>query len=192
MENSPSCLHPPPREKDLGWTGTPGGTNPEMYKKLLKKGRKAFSTRACVSPFAYPSKMSLSYPKGNPNGELEAIQQLGKTKLHQLWQEEDGDLQQFEAQCIPLENLIYAAGITSPIDLLVLDMSGTDLDVLLNSKLEMVPDMEMIIINANGADISADVGGYFLERNMVVKKIKGSSQTDVTYILAKFDARRDL
>ncbi|XP_037776565.1 protein Star-like [Penaeus monodon] len=181
-----------PLEKDLGWTGLLVEPNPKQYKKLLKKGRKAVSTRACVSPFSYPSMMPMSYPKGSPQDEEAAIQQLGRTKLHQLWQEADIDLEKFEVQCIPLENLIYAAGITSSIDLLVLDMSGTDLDVMLNTKLEMVPDMEMIIINANGADIGSDVGGYFLERNMVVKKIRGASQTEATYILAKFDARRDL
>ncbi|XP_042886351.1 protein Star-like [Penaeus japonicus] len=181
-----------PLEKDLGWTGLLIEPNPEMYKKLLKKGRKAVSTKTCVSPFAYPSKMSMSYPKGSSKNEEETLQRLRKTRIHQLWQDEDLDLEKFEVQCIPLENLIYAAGITSKIDLLVLDMAGTDLDVLLNAKLDMIPDMEMIIINSNGADLASDVSGYFLERNMVVKKIIGSSSTEVTYVLAKFDVRRDL
>lgn len=51
--------------------------------------------------------------------------------------------QKEEVQCIPLENLVYAAHLTKPIDLLVLDMSGSDLDVLLNTKLDQIPDIEV-------------------------------------------------
>lgn len=48
-----------------------------------------------------------------------------------------------EAQCVPLENLIYAGGLTSTIDVMVLDMSGTDLDLLLSTKLDQVPEVEV-------------------------------------------------
>ena len=48
-----------------------------------------------------------------------------------------------EVQCVPLENLVYASGLTSTIDLVVLDMSGTDLDLLLNTKLDQVPEIEV-------------------------------------------------
>ena len=38
---------------------------------------------------------------------------------------------------------MYAAGIEKEIDLLVLDMSGTDLDVLLNVRLDVMPPVEV-------------------------------------------------
>lgn len=50
----------------------------------------------------------------------------------------------------------------------------------------------MIVIHANGADVSTDVGGYFLERNMVIKKVYGDNTDNASYVLIKFDARRDL
>ncbi|KAK3890398.1 hypothetical protein Pcinc_005651 [Petrolisthes cinctipes] len=44
-------------EKSLGWSGLLVEPNPKLYRRLLKKGRKAQLTKACVSPFTYPSKV---------------------------------------------------------------------------------------------------------------------------------------
>ncbi|XP_071524456.1 protein Star-like isoform X2 [Panulirus ornatus] len=179
-------------EKNLDWSGLLVEPNERLYKKLLKKGRKAQVTKACVSPFSYPAVLKLAHPKIKDESEEKEVEQLGKTMLLQLWDKDKNTLlEEFEAQCVPLENLVYAAGITN-IDLLVLDMSGSDLDILLNTKLDQLPDFEMILINSNGVDISKDVTGYFLERNMIVKRMLGDSQNNATYILVKFDARKDL
>ncbi|KAK4289082.1 hypothetical protein Pmani_037934 [Petrolisthes manimaculis] len=181
-------------EKSLGWSGLLVEPNPKLYKRLLKKGRKAQLTKACVSPFSYPAKMDLSYPVlSEAVGEEEEIKQLGLAKLEQLWPKETDTKRQKEGvQCIPLENLVYAAGLNKPIDIFVLDMSGSDLDVLLNTKLDQIPDIQMIVIHSNGANMNNEIGGYFLERNMVIKKVFGSNAEAATYILVKFDARRDL
>ncbi|KAK3890399.1 hypothetical protein Pcinc_005652 [Petrolisthes cinctipes] len=138
--------------------------------------------------------MDLSYPVlSEAMGEEEEVKQLGLAKLEQLWPKEmETERQKEEVQCIPLENLVYAAGLTKPIDLLVLDMSGNDLDVLLNTKLDQIPDIQMIVMHSNGANMNDEIGGYFLERNMVIKKVFGSNAESATYILVKFDARRDL
>lgn len=50
----------------------------------------------------------------------------------------------------------------------------------------------MIVVRANGQDISDDVAGYFLERNMVMKKVFGHSTIEAIYVLTRFDARRDM
>ncbi|KAK7021727.1 hypothetical protein SK128_018312 [Halocaridina rubra] len=180
-------------EMNLDWTGLLVEPNEELYKRLLKKGRKAQATKACISPYSYPAKLKLSYPKPKGDSEEEIIVALGKTKIDQLGEKPDNEeYHLFEAQCVPLENLIYTAGITKSIDIVVLDMAGTDLDVLLSTKLDQLPEFEMIIVRANGASIGSELGGYFLERNMVVKKVFGNAPEDAIYVLVKFDARRDL
>lgn len=180
-------------EKNLGWSGLLIEPNEELYKRLLKKGRKAMSAKACVSPYSYPAKQKMTYPIVETASEEELIMTLGRTKLDQLVEKsKETKYETFEAQCVPLENLLYAADVKTAIDVLVLDMSGSDLDVLLSTKLDQLPELEMIVARANGADIATDLGGYFLERNMVVKKVFGNNAEEGTYILVKFDARRDL
>ncbi|XP_042234401.1 uncharacterized protein LOC121874342 [Homarus americanus] len=181
-------------EKTLGWTGLLVEPNEHLYKKILKKGRKAQLTKACISPYSYPTVLKLAYPVIKEGAsEEEEVKTLSQTKLHRLWDQQiETGLVAFEAQCVPLENLIYAAGITKSFDLLVLDMSGTDLDILLNTRMDVLPAFEMILIHANGANVGNDIGGYFLECNMVIKKVFGNSAETASYVLVKFDARKDL
>ncbi|XP_045581213.2 protein Star [Procambarus clarkii] len=179
-------------EKSLGWTGLLVEPNERLYKKLLKKGRKAQLTKTCVSPYTYPAMMTLSHPRVE-EGASHEVETLGKGKIEQFWtKDEKVQHDTFEAQCVPLENLVYAAGITTAIDLLVLDMSGTDFDVLVNTKIDALPELEMIVVNSNGAKIQDDVGGYFLERNMLLKEIIVENEITIYYILLRFDAQRDL
>ncbi|KAK8748371.1 hypothetical protein OTU49_016103, partial [Cherax quadricarinatus] len=105
-------------EKNLGWTGLLVEPNPRLYKMLLRKGRKAMVTNACLSPFSYPTMLTLSHPRVE-EGASNEVEILGLTKLEQLWTKDNGtQYEVFEAQSIPLENLVYAAGITTTIDLL--------------------------------------------------------------------------
>lgn len=184
-----------PLERALGWSGLLVEPHPRLYQKLLKKARKAQATRVCVSPYSYPAKMKLAHPKIKKGlSEEEEVAALGKTKVQVLWQmdkKETKNYELMEAQCVPLENIVYASGLTS-LDLLVLDMAGNDLDLLLNTKLDELPETEMIVIRSNGEDISEDIAGYFLERNMVMKRVFGTKTTDAIYVLIKFDARRDM
>lgn len=46
-----------PLERDLQWTGLLVEPNPALYKRLLKKGRKAQLAKTCVSPYSYPAKV---------------------------------------------------------------------------------------------------------------------------------------
>lgn len=178
-------------EQSLGWTGLLIEPHEELYKRLLKKGRKSQSAKVCISPFAYPTKLKFGHPATTGFQEEEQVMTMGKNKMKQLI-DNPTNIEVGESQCMPLENLIYSAGITTPFDLLVLDMAGTDLDVLISAKLEQIPEFEMIVLHSNGASIGNDVSGYFLERNMVVKKVFGDNPTEVTYVLVKFDAKRDL
>jgi len=178
-------------EQSLGWTGLLIEPHEELYKRLLKKGRNSQSAKVCVSPFAYPTKLKFGHPAATSLNEEEMLITMGQNKMKQLM-EDIKDPEVHDSQCMPLENLIYAAGITTPFDLLVLDMAGTDLDVLISAKLEQIPEFEMIVLHSNGASIGNDVSGYFLERNMVVKKVFGDNPKEVTYVLVKFDAKRDL
>ena len=61
-------------------------------------------------------------------------------------QEEEEPVKKFPIQCIPLENLIFAADIKNKLDLLILDMSSTDLVVLSNLRMENIPDIEVVYI----------------------------------------------
>ncbi|KAG7162040.1 hypothetical protein Hamer_G019342 [Homarus americanus] len=159
-------------EKTLGWTGLLVEPNEHLYKKILKKAETGV-----------PSDKGRGERGGGGEDPLsdQATPTLGPAGLVA-----------FEAQCVPLENLIYAAGITKSFDLLVLDMSGTDLDILLNTRMDVLPAFEMILIHANGANVGNDIGGYFLECNMVIKKVFGNSAETASYVLVKFDARKDL
>ncbi|XP_076069831.1 protein Star-like [Oratosquilla oratoria] len=177
-------------EKDFDWRGLLIEPNIELYDRLLKKGRKAVSTNNCVSPFAYPTKMALSYPDVKSQSEEETIRNLGNTKIDRLWEDKsEKKYIAFESQCVPLENLLYTAGIKDDIDLLVLTMNGSDLDVILNVRLDVIPEIEMIVVVSNGVDVNQDVGGYFLERNMVIEKVVGKDPKNATYILRRFEAK---
>nr|XP_045581080.1 uncharacterized protein LOC123744904 [Procambarus clarkii] len=179
-------------EKSLGWTGLLVEPNERLYKKLLKKGRKAQLTKTCVSPYTYPAMMTLSHPRVE-EGASHEVETLGKGKIEQFWtKDENAEHEKFEAQCVPFENLVYAAGITTTIDLLVLDMSSTDLEVLINTKLDSLPELEMLVIYANGVNIGSEIGGYFMEMNLVVKRVFGQTSANAAYVLVKFDGKRDL
>lgn len=53
------------------------------------------------------------------------------------------DLIALKSQCIPLENLLYAAGIEKSLDLMILDMNGSDLDIIVNVKMDTLPEIEV-------------------------------------------------
>ncbi|XP_063861712.1 uncharacterized protein LOC135101547 [Scylla paramamosain] len=75
-----------PLERDLGWSGLLVEPNPNLYKKLLKKARKASAARLCVSPYSYPAKLNMAYPKVKEDAsEEEELAEMGKTKLEALW-----------------------------------------------------------------------------------------------------------
>ncbi|KAB7500942.1 hypothetical protein Anas_08976 [Armadillidium nasatum] len=132
-----------PLEKDFEWSGLLVEPNPELFQRLKGKGRNVLLSKNCVSPFAYPALTTLGHPKIDiGDSEDKKFNKLRATKIKQLF-EDDLDIVDLQIQCIPLENLLYAAGLEKNLDLLVLDMNGSDLDVLINVKLDILPDIQV-------------------------------------------------
>ncbi|RXG57349.1 hypothetical protein Avbf_09245, partial [Armadillidium vulgare] len=122
-----------PLEKDFEWSGLLVEPNPELFERLKGKGRNTLLSKNCTT---------LGHPKIDiGDSEDKKFNKLRATKIKQLF-EDDLDIVDLQIQCIPLENLLYAAGLEKNLDLLVLDMNGSDLDVLINVKLDILPDIQ--------------------------------------------------
>ena len=50
----------------------------------------------------------------------------------------------------------------------------------------------MVLVNAHGGDIANDLGGFFLERNMVVSRGFGTSNHDMRYIVTPFKSEIEI
>ena len=48
-----------PLEKELGWSGLLIEPNPELFEMLEKKNRKSVLAPVCVSPYTFPSLVSI-------------------------------------------------------------------------------------------------------------------------------------
>jgi len=182
-----------PLETQLGWTGLLIEPLPELHSLLKAKNRRAELSNACVSPFAYPTQMKLSYPAfKDVTDPHQQLLRYRETRLSQLWTE-NFVMSSVTVQCIPVANLIYASNIIKDkIDLLVMDMAGTDLDLLLTTNLDWLPPVDMIMVVSHGTDLSDDVSGYFMEKNMVISKVFGTDTKNARYIVSKFYADESL
>ncbi|XP_018019153.1 uncharacterized protein LOC108675634, partial [Hyalella azteca] len=143
----------------------------------------------CVSPYTYPTQVVLAYPAFEENlSEFEKLIRYREAKIKQLW---DGNykLETEQVQCLPLANIVYASTtIADKIDLLVLDMAGSDLELLMSTNLDWIPELDMVLIVAHGAEVASDVGGFFMEKDMVVSKVFGASAQEARFIVTKFEA----
>lgn len=50
----------------------------------------------------------------------------------------------------------------------------------------------MVYVVGHGADIATEIGGYFMEKNMVVSKVFGRDAMNAMFIITKFQAETSL
>ncbi|KAF2369105.1 Methyltransferase FkbM [Trinorchestia longiramus] len=176
-------------EREQGWTGMLVEPLPQLNRQLLSKNRNAEIFSACVSPFSYPTQVALAYPAYNGSvNEFERLLRYREAKVKQFWTG-NYKLETEKVPCIPLPNIVYASDtITDKIDLFVMDMSGTDLELLLSTNLDWLPELDMVVLIAHGTDVASEVGGYFMEKNMVVSKVFGLNVNEARFIITKFEA----
>ena len=52
--------------------------------------------------------------------------------------------------------------------------------------------LQMVVMVAHGTDIASEIGGYFLEKNMVVSKVFGTDSHFARFIITKFHTENSL
>ena len=53
----------------------------------------------------------------------------------------------YDVQCVPLENLLWSAGFKEYLDILVLDMAGSDLELLTNVHFDKLPTTKVCALD---------------------------------------------
>jgi len=106
-------------EAKRNWTGILIEPHPEYHRDILQKNRRAMVLRACLSASGRPE-----LQKFRLNGWGSAVSALSKnTKLY------DKTVPETDVQCFSLNAIMTAIGVNH-IDLMVLDVEGSELPVL--------------------------------------------------------------
>ena len=51
---------------------------------------------------------------------------------------------------------------------------------------------QMVMLVSHGTDVATEIGGYFMEKNMVVSKVFGSDARNARFIITQFQADTSL
>jgi len=128
-------------ERSLGWDGLLVEANPYAYEKLLSRGRRAYSVKACLGKAEHLSFLLA----GDMTVAQEHRSDYHASKVRKMISSLRGDSNAtasradaepgatVKATCTPLAALLAAVpGMASParVDLMVLDVEGAELDVL--------------------------------------------------------------
>lgn len=124
-------------EKVYGWKGLLVEPNPNAFKHLLKKNRRAWSSNSCLAITPYPKEMVLQAI--DTHAETETTQALWVIRGSSFLMEAGGPDQKYQAtvydssyatvQCFPLVSYLRALNITK-VDLLSLDVEGAEKQIL--------------------------------------------------------------
>lgn len=130
-------------EQELGWTGLLIEPNPDHYRNLLAKHRKAWTSQTCLSSQPYPKEevfVSISKKSSpGPAATLHAYDSYGSSHVlgvsigSRLYDDQLAASEKSYSlvQCFPLVTYLLALNI-STVDLLSLDVQGMEKDVLSN------------------------------------------------------------
>lgn len=103
-------------ERQLGWRGLLVEPDPWNFWALRKRGRKAYSVQACLSPSAFPREVT--FKQSDTMGHIVgAADGGGRQGIYT------------RVKCFPLYSLLLALNVTH-VDLLSLDVEGAELQVL--------------------------------------------------------------
>ncbi|KAK3087900.1 hypothetical protein FSP39_012292, partial [Pinctada imbricata] len=133
-------------ERFRNWNGLLIEADPDTFKELLSKNRKALTMNACLSPDGYPAQ--LKFNKGYNRGRL----MYDNTSLE--WIKRKRIPEKFiTVQCLPFYSILLAIG-QSRIDFFSLDIEGEELSVLKTIPWDRV-DIRMLTV-----EFVHDVGNY--------------------------------
>ncbi len=127
----------------MGWEGLLIEADPQTFKGLLKKNRKAWISPACISPTKYPIEVGRVEDEHDvittisTNSKLPQAtfyQTKAKPYLNGLTNERKNQRKRVvdgstSVQCVPLYSLLLALNRTV-VDFLSLDIEGSEMDVL--------------------------------------------------------------
>lgn len=148
-------------ERSRNWTGLLVEPNPQEFRNLLRKGRKAYHLDMCMSPDNTTSSRKLRTLNGSMSGlrgyvdNLHAGYDITKNPAYQ------GDM---SVQCVPLAAVMDALGLRS-IDYLSLDVEGAEEDMLRSI---LANDID---INVIGVDYSV-YGTSWDQQKRTLEKLK--------------------
>ncbi|XP_045615917.2 uncharacterized protein [Procambarus clarkii] len=119
-------------EQEAAWTGLLVEPDVPNYLSLVSKHRRSWSANVCLSPNSYPSKEMLTIMPHFP-GPMAVALGFKTRAMHSLTHyasdRVNGNSWFQKVQCIPLESLLLAMGVTR-VDLLSLDVEGAELAIL--------------------------------------------------------------
>lgn len=124
-------------EQELGWTGLLIEAEENSYKALLSKRRKAWSSNTCLSSEFYP-KETIFVSHFSKVKLIDISPWSSRSHGHELRDDVNQDVHNLldetaysTVQCFPLVSYLAALNV-SKVDLLSLDIQGTEVPVLTN------------------------------------------------------------
>ncbi|KAK8400465.1 hypothetical protein O3P69_003255 [Scylla paramamosain] len=128
-------------ERELGWTGLLVEADTTLYSALAGKRRRAWSSRGCLSPTAYPQELIFhgyfadasasvdTHLLVRSTGNLEGVQAPAAGQM--------GTQHRQVVQCFPLLSFLLAVNTTA-LQYVSLDVEGAEADILINLPWEEV------------------------------------------------------
>ncbi|ELT88065.1 hypothetical protein CAPTEDRAFT_198640 [Capitella teleta] len=140
-------------ERARNWDGLLIEANPNLFKKLLAKGRQAYSINACLS-LSYAPKMSEFFLAGLLGGLSDGFTETQKTAVGF----EGNKVDRVNVQCYPFNQIMAAMGRTH-IDYFSLDVEGPEVAILKTINFEKlridVISIEYTMWNGKNTDVTA-------------------------------------
>ncbi len=112
-------------EKERGWGGLLIEANPEFFKDLVGKHRKAYAVNACLSPVPYATMLNFSASSVH-GGVVELMEDAHTEWIRKHYK---GTSTIMEVPCFPLLSILLALNVTH-MDYFSLDVEGAELDIL--------------------------------------------------------------
>lgn len=181
-------------EQELGWTGLLVEPDPDSFRQMTFKHRKAWTTNTCLSRTTYPQetihvglRLGPSHVgnRWNYRGSSHTIGvQLNSTlsKMFLSLSEEN----YHTVQCFPLVSYLRALNM-STVDLLVLDMQGVEKDVL-RAFLPSHPDLSVRVIVV---ELTADTPDLTFQHFMTTAGYTWVNQNQSAFVDDNIYVKRD-
>ncbi|XP_053641072.1 protein Star-like [Cherax quadricarinatus] len=152
-------------EQEAAWEGLLVEADHIAFLELVSKHRRAWVANVCLAPNPYPSKEMFSilphfpgpmaWGLGFKTRAMHGLTRFSSNKaIGNSWFQ--------KVQCVPLESLLLAMGVTR-VDLLVLDVEGAELAILGHFDLQKF-DVQVVCVEWKKADELDEVSRQLSER----------------------------
>lgn len=146
-------------ELKRNWTGLLVEPNPERFRLLLTRKRKAYAINSCLSVHPYPEKVD--FIMADFVGGIKKLEESNKLRSMRASQRAPEGV----VQCLPFFSVLLAVG-NPRVDMLSLDVEGAELGILSSLPWEKV-DIGVILVEVEHSD-SAKIEALLRSKNYSV------------------------